>query len=174
MREKASLSQIVADLKQHCQAGHTGKFWILGNKNSAYFALDQGRIVIIQLANKQGQEALEGVANIKEGVTNFLKGIQWQPPSIPLPSNEEIFQCLSGQGGASVFPSEASGNQLTPADKTLLEDLLVEQIGPMAQIICSSVLSSVADTEAAVAALARKIPDTGSREQFLAKARAKI
>jgi hypothetical protein len=75
---------------------------------------------------------------------------------------------------APVSSAKSAGKPLTAAHKALLEDLLADQIGPMAQIICGGVFSSVTDTESAKAALAQKIPDPALRKQFLAAAQAKL
>jgi hypothetical protein len=177
MAQKVSFPKIIAALEQHCQAKHTGTLRVLADKGvSAAFLLDSGRIVAVQCSNHEGEQALEKIVTIQNGVVKFMEGSLQDVSSAPLLSNEAIFQCLLGQGSGSVPTSEGAGagKPLTAGHKTLLEDLLADQIGPMAQIICGNVFSSVSDTQTATAALAQEIPDPAMRKQFLAAAQKKL
>lgn len=162
-------------LEQHCQAQHTGTLRILANNSiSVSILLDNGRIVAVQCGDQEGDPALNKLVTVQTGVVKFMEGSLQNVGSAPLPANEAIFQRLLGQDGVSVPASQSSGKPLTAAHKALLEDLMADQIGPMAQIICGNVFSSVADTETAKAALAQEIPDPALRKQFLAAVQGKL
>lgn len=177
MAQKA-LNKIVAELEKCCQSQQTGTLRILGNNHfSATLVLDKGRIVAIQCGACEGQQALEKIAAIQTGFAKFIEGFVEPVNAPPLPANEVICQRLLGQEPAAIMTAtihNPSHKPLTTHHQTLLEELLADQIGPMAQIICDGVFSTVADTETAIAVLAQKIPEPDLREQFLAAVQAKL
>lgn len=179
MAQKASLPQIVAELEHHCQAQHTGILRMLAGKNvSASFVLKEGHILAAQYGDQQGEQALAQIAQIQTCIVKFIQDVEQEVPAVPIPANEVIFQRLLGEGsapmGSNTAASPITAKSLTAAHKAVLEELLADQIGPMAQIICPGVFATASNPEAAVAALAQEIPDDTMRKHFLAEAQKKL
>jgi hypothetical protein len=175
MPQKASLAEIIASLEQHCQAKQTGTLRILAERGvSAAFLLNSGRIVAVQCGGKEDAEALEKIVAIQAGVAKFIEGSVENVSAASLPTNDAIFHRLLGSSSVSAPAVQGSGKPLTAAHKSLLEALMADQIGPMAQIVCANVFPSVNDTETAKATLAQQIPDPALRKQFLAAAQSKL
>jgi hypothetical protein len=104
--------------------------------------------------------------NFKVSVTRFVEG-QSPVNRLELPPTDQILQQL--EGGVGRLPATgdpASRRTLSDKAKTVLEQELVEFIGPMAAIICEETWNSVGELEAALEVLSRELPDPGQVVRF--------
>jgi hypothetical protein len=163
-------AQFVKDeLHKLCQEKRTGTLFIASVDNRlVQFGLDQGQIVFVSWQNKRGPEALLLLQeqNFKVSVTRFVEG-QSPVNRLELPPTDQILQQL--EGGVGRLPATgdpASRRTLSDKAKTVLEQELVEFIGPMAAIICEETWNSVGELEAALEVLSRELPDPGQVVRF--------
>jgi len=160
---------VKGELHKLCQEKRTGTLFIASVDNRlVQFGLDQGQIVFVSWQNKRGPEALLLLQeqNFKVSVTRFVEG-QSPVNRLELPPTDQILQQL--EGGVGRLPATgdpASRRTLSDKAKTVLEQELVEFIGPMAAIICEETWNSVGDLEAALEVLSRELPDPGQVVRF--------
>ncbi len=160
---------VKGELHKLCQEKRTGTLFIASVDNRLLqFGLDQGQIVFVSWQNKRGPEALLLLQeqNFKVSVTRFVEG-QSPVNRLELPPTDQILQQL--EGGVGRLPATgdpASRRTLSDKAKTVLEQELVEFIGPMAAIICEETWNSVGELEAALEVLSRELPDPGQVVRF--------
>lgn len=160
---------VKGELHKLCQEKRTGTLFIASVDNRlVQFGLDQGQIVFVSCQNKRGPEALLLLQeqNFKVSVTRFVEG-QSPVNRLELPPTDQILQQL--EGGVGRLPAmgdPASRRTLSDKAKTVLEQELVEFIGPMAAIICEETWNSVGELEAALEVLSRELPDSGQVARF--------
>jgi hypothetical protein len=160
---------VKGELHKLCQEKRTGTLFIASVDNRlVQFGLDQGQIVFVSWQNKRGPEALLLLQeqNFKVSVTRFVEG-QSPVNRLELPPTDQILQQL--EGGVGRLPATgdpASRRTLSDKAKTVLEQELVEFIGPMAAIICEETWNSVGELEAALEVLSRELPDPGQVVRF--------
>lgn len=160
---------VKGELHKLCQEKRTGTLFIASVDNRlVQFGLDQGQIVFVSCQNKRGPEALLLLQeqNFKVSVTRFVEG-QSPVNRLELPPTDQILQQL--EGGVGRLPAmgdPASRRTLSDKAKTVLEQELVEFIGPMAAIICEETWNSVGELEAALEVLSRELPDPGQVVRF--------
>jgi hypothetical protein len=160
---------VKGELHKLCQEKRTGTLFIASVDNRlVQFGLDQGQIVFVSCQNKRGPEALLLLQeqNFKVSVTRFVEG-QSPVNRLELPPTDQILQQL--EGGVGRLPATgdpASRRTLSDKAKTVLEQELVEFIGPMAAIICEETWNSVGELEAALEVLSRELPDPGQVARF--------
>jgi hypothetical protein len=160
---------VKGELHKLCQEKRTGTLFIASVDNRlVQFGLDQGQIVFVSCQNKRGPEALLLLQeqNFKVSVTRFVEG-QSPVNRLELPPTDQILQQL--EGGVGRLPAmgdPASRRTLGDKAKTVLEQELVEFIGPMAAIICEETWNSVGELEAALEVLSRELPDPGQVARF--------
>ncbi|BHH84853.1 DUF4388 domain-containing protein [Desulforhopalus sp. 52FAK] len=173
-----------ADLVKHievlCTRKASGVLFIATKANrSAQIVLENGTIVFVYFYNKQGQEALELMLTIQAGRYKFQENAT-SPRRNKLPPTQDILQFLSQTDNTKTLAkteplTEAEVlPQLTDEQKSILESILAEFIGPMAAIICEDHLDSTPDITAAINTLASEIPSPLQGEKFKTQAKAKL
>lgn len=167
-----------ADLVKHiealCTRKASGVLFIATKANrSAQIVLESGDIVFVYFYNKQGQEALELMLTIQAGRYRFQENAT-SPRRNELPPTKDILQFLSGTNDPDPLTETEVLPQLTDEQKSILESVLAEFIGPMAAIICEDHLDSAPDITAAIDTLASEIPSPEQGEKFRAQAKAKL
>lgn len=160
---------VKGELHRLCQENRTGTLFVASVDNRlVQFGLDQGEIVFVSCQNKRGPEALlllQG-QDFKVSVTRFVEG---QRPVIrlELPPTSQILEQLEGMSSRNLATADpVSGRVLSDRIKTVLEQELVEFIGPMAAIVCEETWESVSGLEAALEVLCRELPDPGQATRF--------
>jgi len=86
---------------------------------------------------------------------------------LELPPTDQILQQLEGGMGRSSATVGSGSRGLSDKAKAVLEQELVEFIGPMAAIICGETWNSVDELEAALEILSRELPDPGQVVRFV-------
>jgi len=185
-QKNTPFAEIVADLRRICTAGKSGTIYLSSQLNrSAQIVIDKGSIVYLYYFNRRGREALQAMPEIESGRHRFQEG---SVPSLRMEqlSTEEILRYLSVAAGEVVGGGEEAqpgiggkngrscpSEELTEAQRQVLEEGLAFYIGPMASIICEDHLGEAVDPRSAVERLAGEIPDEDRalrfREEMLAK-----
>ena len=159
---------VKGELHKLCQEKRTGTLFIASVDNRlVQFGLDQGQIVFVSCQNKRGPEALLLLQeqNFKVSVTRFVEG-QSPVNRLELPPTDQILRQLEGGLGRSSATVGSGPRGLSDKAKAVLEQELVEFIGPMAAIICEETWNSVGELEAALEVLSRELPDPGQVVRF--------
>jgi hypothetical protein len=160
---------VKGELPKLCQEKRTGILFIASVDNRlTQFGLDQGQIVFVSCQNKQGPEALQFLRgqNFKVSVARFVEG-QRPTSRLELPPTDQILKQLEeGVGRLPAMGDPISRRTLSDEVKTVLEQELVEFIGPMAAIVCEETWNSVGELEAALEVLSRELPDPGQVARF--------
>jgi hypothetical protein len=159
---------VKGELHKLCQEKRTGTLFIASVDNRlVQFGLDQGQIVFVSCQNKRGPEALLLLQeqNFKVSVTRFVEG-QRPVNRLELPPTDQILQKLEGGLGRSSATVGSGPRGLSDKAKAVLEQELVEFIGPMAAIVCGETWNSVDELEAALEVLSRELPDPGQVVRF--------
>ncbi|HRD65264.1 MAG TPA: hypothetical protein PKY50_03835 [Candidatus Competibacter sp.] len=163
-------ARFVADeLYKLCEQKRTGTFLAVTVDNLlAQFGLRQGEIVSLSFQHKQGTEALNLLQRQegKPGVSRFMDG-HLPATRLDLPPTDLILEQLLGKSDpASGLVDPRSVRMLSEQTKTVLQEELIEFIGPMAVIVCEEVWSTVKGLEAALDALSRELPDSNQAARF--------
>ena len=172
----ALFADVLAELRQLCQAKRTGNFFITTDRSHlAQFSLNQGDIVFLSFQGKLGADALPLMSEINRGRSRFIEG-SVLISKIPLPSTQDIFRYL---GAAEKKPASKGsighqGKELTGSAKALLEEELAELIGPIASLICEEHLRSAYDLESALEALKQAFQNPAQFARFKDNVRKKL
>ena len=172
-------ANLVAKLRRFSQEQRTGiAFLRPGGGRIISLGFTKGEIVSVSLQGKNVEDALPLLMGISEGRLDFVENLP-SSTTTPLPSTKTLLTRLSEQseaGGLSPSSSVVGVPQgqvavrLDGARRTQLNEILAEYIGPMASIICENVLAEGQDLQAAIAALAERIPDPKSAQRFVDEA----
>ncbi|MDG4553880.1 MAG: hypothetical protein P9E24_06490 [Candidatus Competibacter sp.] len=157
------------ELRTLCREKRTGTLFIaFANNWLAQIGLSNGEIVALTFQSKHGQEALgllRGL-DVQISISRFAEG---QPPiqRAALPPTDLILEQLKVAPGSSGKAAEpVSGRALTDQTKSMLEQELMEFIGPMAAILCEEAWESATDLETALTILSRELPDAKQVTRF--------
>ena len=164
------LAKFVADeLSKLCEQKRTGTFLAVTVDNLlAQFSLRQGEIVSLSFQHKQGTEALT-LLQRQEGKVSVSRFVDGQLPATrqDLPPTDLILEQLLGKSDpVSGLVDPRSVRMLSEQTKTVLQEELIEFIGPMAVIVCEEVWGTVRGLEAALDALSRELPDSNQAALF--------
>lgn len=149
----------------------TGTLYIVTTTSLlAQFGLSNGEITFLSVQNKHGLEALEALeALLKQGASvgtsRFADG---HVPSfkMALPSTGQILDLLGKKSGPLPREADPRSGRMTEQTKMIVEEELVELIGPIAAILCDEVWSSVGSLDAVLEALIRELPDPDQAARF--------
>jgi len=158
------------ELYKLCRDRRTGTLYIVTTASLlAQFGLSDGEITSLSVQNKHGLEALEALeALLKQGASvgtsRFADG-HLSNARLTLPSTDEILKQLGGKTLRS-NAGDPKSVRMTEQTKILVEEELVELIGPIAAILCDEVWSSVGSLDTALEALSRELPDADQAARF--------
>jgi hypothetical protein len=191
-RNYAPLSQLVSELKILCREGRTGTAYVVTDDNRmARLGLAAGKIDFIWFHSRRGADALILMSHIHAGRLRFEDGVKAAADAADLPTTAEILEFLlapqSGVGSPSPAQQSRSGTpppasdtqQQGPpavgaAERTMIEEILTDYVGPMASIICDEQLNECSDLESALNSLAAEIQDSGQIKEFLDRVHARL
>lgn len=166
----STFARFVADeLYKLCEQKRTGTLLAVTVDNRlAQFSLRQGEIVWLSFQHKQGTEALN-LLQRQEGEISVSRFVDGQLPAarLDLPPTDLILEQLLGKSDpVSGLVDPRSVRMLSEQTKAVLQEELIEFIGPMAVIVCEEVWSTAKGLEAALDALGRELPDPGQAARF--------
>ena len=173
---------IVEQLRQFCAERLTGTVFIVSDDNRmAQVQLDAGNIVMLLCRGRRGREALATMRTMLHARLRFDASVVAAPDAERLDTGEVIDQLGMGKDRADgedqrreAAPQAArvppAADAVTPEQAARLERLLVQYIGPMAQIVCAEHVAGARDLRSLVLALAGDIPDKRQADAFQAAA----
>jgi hypothetical protein len=160
------LPKLINELQQLCQQKRTGRL-IVTTENNRFvsFGLKSGRIILVNYADKTGEEALTMIAELSSVTAfSFMEIANDTGTSESLPQNEKIFQRLGQPIPVSVEKPTVNG--MSPDIKVILEESLATHIGPMAKIVCERIFRFENNVNSAIDKLADTIPDAEHARAF--------
>ena len=83
-----------------------------------------------------------------------------------LPPTGQILELLEGKSESLPAGADPRSGRMTEQTKMIVEEELVELIGPIAAILCDEVWSSVGSLDAVLEALSRELPDPDQAARF--------
>ncbi len=165
-------SNLTSELQRIRDDQLTGIVFIASSDNrSAQISFLDGVMVYAQCQGQKGRKAIDLIAQMPQVRFRFQKG---PVPSsrIEMPSVEEVCACLHAvektdavripdtekappQQGAAQISKEGA---LSLQEQRVIQEVLVECIGPMAMILCEDYLGKVKTVEEAIDTIANEIP----------------
>jgi hypothetical protein len=169
-----TLTEIVNELRSLSNSKETGSFFVVSDEqHSATFGLEQGHLVSLQCRLRFGEKAIPLISKIKRGTcrfeqtTNFVRKTDFA-------DNEEVFQQIlsareqavtdtqSPISGSAMQVTESSADlprlMLSAEQKTAIEEVLVDELGPIGSIIMEAV-EQCADFDAMVALIQAEVEE---------------
>lgn len=170
--QRSDFARFASDeLHKLCRDHRTGTLYIVTtNSLLAQFGLSNGEITFLSVQNKQGLEALEALElllkqDIRVGTSRFADG-HLPASRLALPPTDHILEQLGGKPVRSPGGGDPRSVRMTEQTRVIVEQELVEFIGPMAAIVCDEVWSSVNGLDAVLEALSRELPDPDRAARF--------
>ena len=157
-----SLDSLIVEIQRLSQEKITGTIFISAdNRRTAQINLLKGNIVALSCLNMRGMKALLLIRQLNPNWFKFIQGTSVTTDS-DLPSTADILNSLiSSCNSISESSGSAANTQQTDA---VLQETLMEFMGPVAPLICNKVLPQARNLDEAIDLLAHEIPD---RQQAL-------
>lgn len=175
--------RIVEQLRQFCAERLTGTVFIVSDDNRmAQVHLESGNIVMLLCRGRRGLDALAAMRTMLNARLRFDDSYISATETEHLDTREVINQLSASlpsapPGAALRPPAAAPGATAAPAGAALsaealarMERILVQYIGPMAQIVCADHAADAGDVRALALALIGEIPDKKQADAFRAEA----
>ena len=163
------------ELRALCRDRRTGTLLVVSSNNQVFqFSLRAGEIVALIFQNKHGAEALDVLEalrhqNVRANASRFAEG-HLLSSKTPLPATDYILESLRGgnRGGLVRSAQESNPKSLRMTDQTrkILEEELVEFLGPMAVILCDEVWSTAKSLDEALSTLSQELSDPDQADRF--------
>lgn len=165
-------SDLTSELQRIRDDQSTGIVFIAsGDNRSAQISFLDGVMVYAQCQGQKGRKAIELISQMAQVRFRFQKG-PIPASRIEMPSADEVFACLHEvkKTDASKVPekekpapqqtvAEASKEGvLSSHEQQVIQEVLVECIGPMAMILCEDYLGKAKSVEEAIDTIASEIP----------------
>lgn len=175
--------RIVEMVREFCTQRRTGTVFIVSDDNRmAQVHLESGNIVALLCRGRRGQEAVAGMRTMQAARLRFDDNYLTADDSERFDTNKVLD--LLGSGGsdsprvaeraaapvAAPAPPPAAPEgpgTVTPAQATTLEHILVQYIGPMAEIVCADHVAHAGNVRALIAVLADEVPGKAQAAQFV-------
>lgn len=181
---------IVDMVREFCTQRRTGTVFIVSDDNRlAQVHLESGNIVALLCRGRHGKEALAGIRTMQAGRLRFDANYLSTDASERFDTHA-ILEMLAGsvqQGARAVErvaarftafeaepvtakPAPAGAGEVTPVQLSTLEGILVQYMGPMAEIVCAEHAAQAGNLKALIAVLADELPDKAHVAQFVREA----
>ena len=174
-------SQVIHEIRKRAQQKETGQLMLAAKSNFISFGFSKGQIISVTHGGKKGMDAVKAIASfIQEGLSfsslNFIPSATISGGTESLPATEVLISHLEQSSTERLNPtvSNPSSLEIPPAVKKIFEKALTNQIGPMAQIICSSTWSRCDDIKQAMILLSKEIPDPSDQQAFMKEVISKL
>ena len=163
------------ELRTLCRDRRTGTLLVVSSNNQVFqFSLKEGEIVALTFQNKHGAEALDVLEalrhqDVRANASRFAEG-HLLSSKVPPPATDYILELLRGgnRGGSARPVQDSSPKSLRMTDQTrkILEEELVEFLGPMAVILCDEVWSTAKSLDEALSTLSQELSDPDQADRF--------
>jgi len=146
--------ELVGKISGLCANGRTGSLFIVSETNCfARVVIAAGNIIYLEYRLKKGVEAIPVFLEIKHGTIDFKDGKVISHSASPLPPTPDLLAQLGGQAApaVSVAQSTAAVTQPPAADAfKIIEEALIDILGPMASLVWEEHLERAGGPEAQV------------------------
>ncbi len=176
---------IVDYLRQLCAQERSGTVFLVSDDNRmAQVRLDKGQIASLLCRNRRGLEALGILRSMAHARLRFDETFLARGENDQL-SNQAVFDGLAGAApvpapavtavaapALPAVPAPAAAARapalLTPRARAVIQRVLTQYIGPMAEIVCDDHFAAAADLPALVRLLAGEISAQAQAARFSA------
>ena len=161
---------IVDYLRQLCAQGRSGTVFLVSDDNRmAQVRLDNGQIASLLCRNRRGLEALGILRSMGHARLRFDESFMARGENDHL-SNQAIFDNLSGAAvvAAPAAPAPTPAG-IPPHVRAVVQRVLTQYIGPMAEIVCDDHFDTAGDLPALVRLLAGEISAPAQAARFSAE-----
>jgi hypothetical protein len=176
--------RIVEMVREFCTQRRTGTVFIVSDDNRmAQVHLESGNIVALLCRGRRGQEAVAGIRSMQAARLRFDDNYLTADDSERFDTNK-VLELLGGGSDspraaervAAPAPARAptpapaapeGPGTVSPAQAATLEHILVQYIGPMAEIVCADHVAQAGNVRALIAVLADEVPDKAQAAQFV-------
>lgn len=148
----------------------SGTLFVTGENNQmAQIGFMDGNIVALSCLNKHGVKALPLIQQITAKWFQFMPGAV--SPDKDLPPTADILQIVMTRlpvaGSMPTKPVDVSPHAgLSEHNRTLLQEVLAEFMGPVAAVVCKKVFKQTDRLDLVIDMLASEIPNPQQRNQF--------
>lgn len=122
-----------------CANGQTGSLFIISETNCfARVVIAAGNIIYLEYRLKKGTEAVPVFLEIEHGTLDFKDGKVISHKASPLPSTPDLLAQLGGETLPTVGapqPAAAAGKHSAANALKIIEDELIDVLGPMASLV---------------------------------------
>ncbi|HAO34265.1 MAG TPA: hypothetical protein PLP22_05890 [Candidatus Competibacter sp.] len=159
-------------LRELCREQRTGVLYIATtNSLLAQFGLSEGEITFLSFQNKQGVEALEAFdlalrQDAGIGSTRFASNVHVPSSKGAMPPTEYILEQLASESARPPELGDPKSVRITEATRAIVEQELVELIGPMGTLLCDEVWGEFNSLDLILEALGRELPDPAQTGRF--------
>jgi hypothetical protein len=150
-----SLPDIINELRSLGKSKSTGSFFIVSDEqHSAIFGMEKGHIVSLQCRLRFGEKAIPLIAKIKHGTCRFENTSSFVR-KMDSSDNEELFRKIFAAREEQAVNSDDLSTKLvkqvsedpgiqqplvfSEKQRHAIEDLLIEELGPMGSIVMDSI-----------------------------------
>lgn len=161
----ADYSSFIRQLQLYCQTKSNGCMFITSSNRSGRIVLSSGKITNFAYAKLSGKEAIKAIREVEQIVYRFSDVQTNFKLDESLPDTANILAelgCSTSNVSSSSHTSNA-GN----LDKKVVEECLIEVIGPMGEFLCEDFLYTSSDVQTAIDNIAAEIA-AEERASFLA------
>lgn len=176
---------LIETVRDFCTQRRTGTVFIVSSDNRmAQVHLESGAIVALLCRGRRGLDAIAGIRDMIAGRLRFDDNFVSASETERFDTDQTLalLGCGAGTGtagagtaraaparppAAPAAPAPASGGTITPAHAAKLESILIQYIGPMAEIVCADHVAEASDLKALVTALSGEVPDKAQAAQFV-------
>lgn len=174
--------RIVEMVREFCTQRRTGTVFIVSDDNRmAQVHLESGNIVALLCRGRRGQEAVAGMRTMQAARLRFDDNYLTADDNERFDTNK-VLELLGGgsdhqraaeRAAAPVAPPQQAQaapegpGTVTQAQATTLEHILIQYIGPMAEIVCADHVAQAGNVRALIAVLADEVPDKAQAAQFV-------
>ena len=176
--------RIVEQLRQFCAERLTGTVFIVSDDNRmAQVHLESGNIVMLLCRGRRGLDALAAMRTMLNARLRFddtyISATETEhldtrevinQLSASLPSAPPGAALRAATPAAPAAGAAVAGPALSAEALARMERILVQYIGPMAQIVCADHAADAGDVRALALALISEIPDKKQADAFRAEA----
>ena len=177
-------NQVLREINKRIHQKETGQLMLAAKSSFASFGFCKGQIVSASYGVKKGLDAVEAIVNFAQAGNgfsslNFIPSATVSHEAQNLPQTEVLIsqmeQGLKGRAVPELSSRLSPGvSELSLTVKAIFEQALINQIGPMAKIICSGVWSNCDSIDQAIVLLSREIPDPGDQQAFIKEVFSKL
>lgn len=171
----ATYSEFITQLEELCQEQTSGCVFFTSNeKRPGRIMLKSGDIVNIGYANYRSVNAITAMGKMTRVKYRFDATISHMAVDHSLPGTTVILRHLSASDETAPAPHIERKNQVLSVNENLLtaeksriiENCLLDLIGPMATMICEDYLFNTTDANEAISNIADEL-EVAERKQFL-------